>query len=169
MRYEFRIAVRYKFLVYCDISIYWYIVSPLPDTPSITIALDTIIPYIRINNQMKFEHAATPFRYILYVHTGSLHKKFINHVENFSSASLMYQHFDPPPPPKSVRTVRTKICSPPLRIKWSRHKVAILTSFWTFFSWIYYRYILHGLKISLIHLKRLVIHLKRSVIHLKIS
>ena len=58
---------------------------------------------------------------------------------------------------------------PPLRIKWSRHKVAILTSFWTFLNWIYYRYILNGLKISSIHLKRSVIHLKRSVIHFKIS
>ena len=29
LRYTFRIAIRYKFLVYCDISIYRYIVTPL--------------------------------------------------------------------------------------------------------------------------------------------
>ena len=29
LRYTFRIAVRYKFLLYCDISIYQYIVTPL--------------------------------------------------------------------------------------------------------------------------------------------
>ena len=35
LRYEFRIAIRYKFFMYCDISIYWYIVSSPTDTPSI--------------------------------------------------------------------------------------------------------------------------------------
>ena len=83
--------------------------SPLPDNPSITIALDTIIPYIRINNQMKFEHAATPFRYILYVHTGSLHKNFKNHVENSLLPPLCTNILTSPP---SVRTVQTKFAAP---------------------------------------------------------
>ena len=108
LRYEFRIAIRYKFFEYCDISIYWYIVSPLPDTPSITIALDTIIPYIRINNQMKFEHAATPFRYILYVRTGSLHKKKLKITWKILFCLPYVPTFWPP----SVRTVRTKFAAP---------------------------------------------------------
>ena len=115
---------------------------------------------------MKFEHAATPFRYILYVHTGSLHKNFKSHVENSLLPPLCTIILTPPPLRSELSGQNLQ---PPLRIKWSRHKVAILTSFWTFLNWIYYRYILHGLKISSIHLKRSVIHLKRSVIHLKIS
>ena len=64
---------------------------------SVYIALDTVIPYIRINNQMKFELAATPFRYILYVHTGSLHKNFKNHVENSLLFPLCTNILNPPP------------------------------------------------------------------------
>ena len=79
---------------------------------------------------MKFEHAATPFTYTLYKHTGSLHKKFKHHMEN----ALLPPLFLPPPPLwRTPPPVPTIFASPPLlRIKWSRHKVAILTFFGLF-------------------------------------
>ena len=57
---------------------------------------------------MKFEHAATPFTYTLYTHTGSLHKKFKNRVENSLLPPLF---FNPPtwanPPPLSRQYLQT--------------------------------------------------------------
>ena len=47
---------------------------------------------------MKFEHAVTPFTYTLYTHTGSLHKKFKNHVENSLLPPLSPLHQGEPIP-----------------------------------------------------------------------
>ena len=58
---------------------------------------------------MKFEHAATPFTYTLYTHTGSLHKKFKNHVENY----LLPPLYLPPPPGRTPPPVPTIFASPP--------------------------------------------------------
>ena len=44
---------------------------------------------------MKFEHAATPFTYTLYTHTGSLHKK----LKITWKILFCLPYFYPPPPP----------------------------------------------------------------------
>ena len=58
---------------------------------------------------MKFEHLAIPFTYTLYTHTGSLHKKSKNHVEN----SLLPPLFFISPPGRTPPPCPDNICKPP--------------------------------------------------------